>query len=127
MNQTVSPNQVYDQIGLMVDEGMINLKNLMEQYVSPTLTTKKGAPKTGITALAEDIGVSRSNIAQIFSEKNAQEMSTWLFVKIAQHLDLWPEGWQYAPDKRMEKQSIKIAMITPRDPLMVVLARLLSE
>ncbi len=85
----ISPNQVYDFIADMVDEAMINLKNEMEQYVSPTLKTSSGQPRTGISALAEDIGVSRANISRIFSEVNDQEMSTWLFVQIAQHLDLW--------------------------------------
>jgi DNA-binding phage protein len=122
-----TPNQIYDTIGEMVDEAMESLRNDMEQYESPTLLTAGGKPKRGISALALDIGVDRTNITNIFSDRTNQQMSTWLFIKICQHLNIWPAGWEYHPTKDQERQSVKVAMMTPRDPMMVCLAGLLSR
>ena len=115
----MSANQLYEQLAEMVDEAMLNLRARMEDYESKTLTTKTGKPRTGVSALAEELNVSRTNLIKIFSDSNTQQMSTWLFIKLCQKLGVWPRGLEYTPTKELETQNVKTAITTPRDALMV--------
>ncbi len=121
-----SPNDIYESIGHMVDEGIAGLRNRMEQYESPTLKTAGGKPRTGIKAMAKDMGIDSSNLFKIFDPNKDQQMSTWLFIKCCQHLGVWPPAWQYVPLKGMETQSVKMALQTPKDPMMVCLVQLIN-
>lgn len=121
-----NPNDIYESLGHMVEEGIGGLKNRMEQYISPTLKTPTGQPRKGIKAMAEDMGIDASNLFKIFDPEKDQQMSSWLFIKCCQHLKIWPEAWEYHPVKGMETQSVKIAFQTPRDPMMVCLVQLIN-
>lgn len=127
MAHTTHPNDIYESLGYMVDEAMISLKNEISLYESPTLKTGKGKPKTGMEAFCEDAGISASNLRDIFNPDKSQNMSTWIFIQIVQHLDIWPKGWAYTPMKGQETQSVKMALQTPRDPIMVCLASLIGR
>lgn len=96
-------------------ETIERLKGLIEVYESET--------GRGMTSLCKDMTVSRSNLARALSPNDKRELSVWLFIRLCQHLELWPDSVAYDPKPEHEKMSLRVLLGVPKEGIVVAMLR----
>ena len=102
----------YDLLAHSYEDWMSSLKSAIDTYESHQLN-RKGQPRTGMVVFCEDCGISRTNLANIFSNSHDQEMSIYLFYTITKALGCWPTGVGYTPTPKHHKISLRHSLSIP--------------
>jgi hypothetical protein len=124
---TENSNESYDDMSVIVKDALIRLHGICKMYESKVLFAgKTGKPRTGISALADELGISRSNLNYSFSPKTKKIMSTSSYIKLVQHLDLWSDNYVYVPFAELDRQNVTVSVSTPRDAILLSLFRLIA-